>query len=152
MSVTFNRAQLINVANSALAAHERARVDYIKACDKYRADHARQHDNTAKLRVVRDWLTAQLKKGGPIAEPGSDILGGGNFRGLFYTPPGNYDVRDSVVEPDGLLSPAEAIETRSLLKVLEAATGDTVSAAELKLLGLKNLQPVFTAAAREAGK
>ena len=68
---------------------------------------------------------------------------------VFYSPPADYDVRKAVTQPKALLSPVQINETRALLEVLNAATGDVVSANELKLLGLTKLAHVFQAAAGE---
>lgn len=148
MSVTFDRAQLIKVATAALLEHEKQRLVHAEAVRKFRQQHAIENRNTVRARKLRDYLTRELRKGGNVRKPGSDILGSGNLEGLFYSPPPDYVIERSVTAPKGLLSGSELVETRALLKVLQAATGDEVSVNELKLLGLKNLQPVFTAAAR----
>lgn len=151
MSVTFNRAQLVKVAKSAIEAHDKARVAYLAERENLRAQHAAEWNRDLLVRF-RDWLTKQLKTSGPIESPDYDVTGGVGVRDLFYKPIRDYELDRQQVRPKGLLTPAEAVEIGALLKVLEAATGDTVSVNELKLLGLKNLQPVFTAAAQEAGK
>lgn len=150
MSITFNRIQLIKVATEALAEHDRQRLVYAKALAKFRVEHASEHRDRHHLglRRLRDYLTAELRKGGPVSTPGRQVLGTHAVSDLFYSKPADYIVERGTSTPKGLLTPAEATETRALLKVLEAATGDVVSVNELKLLGLKNLQPVFAAAAR----
>lgn len=156
MSVTFNRAQLIKVAEQALAKHQKAAQ--LRAVDitKYRRAHATEHGPASRERALRlrDGLTKALKRIGPVTRKDVRALLGDHYRidDLFYSEPSDYDVRNHVDRPDGLLTPAEATETGALLQVLKAATGDTVTANELKLLGLKNLQPIFTAAAHEATK
>jgi hypothetical protein len=151
MSVTFNRAQLVKVAKSALAAHDKAQVAYVAEREEIKTKHAAEW-NRQRLVNFRDWLTKQIKSGAPVQSPGHDVTGGGNLTSLFYSPPSDWQLDREHKKPQGLLTPAESTEIRALLKVLESATGDTVSVNELKLLGLKNLQPVFTAAAQEAGK
>ncbi|NOR03650.1 hypothetical protein HGK72_26730 [Mycolicibacterium fortuitum] len=151
MSVTFNRAQLVKVAKTALTAHDKAQVEYLAERENLQARHAADW-NRQRLINFRDWLTKKLKTGGPVEAPGYDVTDGANLTGLFYSPMSDYQLDRGQKRPKGLLTAAEAIEIRALLKVLEAASGDTVSVNELKLLGLKNLQPVFTAAAQEAGK
>lgn len=154
MSVTFNRAQLIEVATAAIVAHDAAKADYTAAVDKFNADHLTEWKAKNNLRRLRDYLSAQIKKGSAptIYEARQAVSDGGDLEKLFYREPDTYQIRDGVQKPKGLLTPAEVVEIGALLKVLGAATGDTVSANELKLLGLKNLAPVFTAAAQEAGK
>lgn len=154
MSVTFNRAQLIEVATAAIGAHNAAKAEYTAALDKFKADHLAAWKAQNTLRRLRDYLSAQVKKGGvpTIFEARAAVSDGSDLEKLFYREPDTYAIRDGVQKPKGLLTPAEVIEIGALLKVLGAATGDTVSVNELKLLGLKNLQPVFTAAAQEAGK
>jgi hypothetical protein len=154
MSVTFNRAQLIEVATSAIAAHDAAKADYDKAVEKLKADHLAAWKSKDNLRRLRDYLSAQIKKNAApsVYEARQAVSDGGDLERLFYPGVTTYDIRDGVQKPKGLLTPAEVVEIGALLKVLGAATGDTVSVNELKLLGLKNLQPVFTAAAQEAGK
>jgi hypothetical protein len=149
MSVTFDRVQLIRVATKALLEHEKQKTIHAVAVRKFLVDHAREHRNTVRARRLRDYLTVELRKGGNIQKPGSDILSGGNLESVFYTPPPSWTIDKAVKAPKGLLSGSELVETRALLQVLKAATGETVSANELKLLGLKNLQPVFIAAAQQ---
>lgn len=151
MSVTFHRAQLIKVAGEAIAAHEKAKAEYAKAVEQFKAEHAaRFHDDHREgIKKLRDYLTASIKRGGPVLrrEARAVATAGYDLENLFYSGVDDYIVREKVQRPKGLLTPAELIETGALLKVLEAASGDTVSANELKLLGLKNLGPVFVAAA-----
>lgn len=150
MSVTFNRAQLIKVAEAALAAHTKAQRDYEKACETYRVKHAERHSNDG-VRRLRDYLTAALRRGGPVTRvEAREAVGATDIERVFYDPVADYVVTRNVEAPPKLLTAAQAIETKALLEVLRAATGDTVSVNELKLLGLKNLAPVFTAAVQAA--
>lgn len=154
MSVSFNRPQLITVANKALAEHEKAQRAYRAAYQEFLAKHAEAAIEPTRARAtsLRDGLTKALKRGGPITSVEIRKLVDGRYRvdEAFYDPPHDSDVRRQVTKPTGLLTPAEMVETQTLLKVLHAATGDTVSANELKLLGLKNLQPIFAAAAAKS--
>lgn len=156
MSVTFNRTQLIKVAESALAAHDNAGKAHEAEIAKFKADHAEKQTTLTRERatILRDGLTKLLKRSGPIRfDDLRELNGGDRYLGdRFYKDPDRYELRNEVTSPEGLLTPAEAVETKALLQVLKSATGDVVTANELKLLGLKNLAPVFTAAAREAGK
>lgn len=152
MSVTFHRAQLVKVATEAIAAHEKAKAEYADAIGAYKTRHAAAHHETHRegIKKLRDYLTQSLKRGGPImrSDARQAVFGTStDLENLFYTGVDGYIVERNVTKPKGLLTPAELIETGALLKVLEAAQGDTVSANELKLLGLKNLGPVFIAAA-----
>lgn len=152
MSVTFNRNHLLATANRALANHEKAGKDRQKAIEEYKLQHRLRHIRTYtnSQRELRDLLTKGLKSSGPISL--ADVrraIGGIELSKLFYTPPRDYDIKNDVKDPEGYLNPAEYTETRALVKVLTAATGDTISANELKLLGLKNLVPIFTAAAQQ---
>ncbi|AXN53328.1 hypothetical protein PBI_THONKO_56 [Mycobacterium phage Thonko] len=153
MSVTFNRAQLIKVAEAALSAHDTAQAKYAEACEAYRADHAVEHFNHSEVAKLRDYLSKRLRKAGAAPVSRAEVrsaLGVSDVENIFYQPVDDYVVKRNVEAPPKLLSPAEVTETRALLQVLKSATGDTVSANELKLLGLKNLAPVFTAAAQAA--
>ena len=151
MSVTFNRLQLVKVAEAALTAHDKAQAEYTKACDQYRADHAAEWGGIERIRELRDALTARLKKPGPVSRAEvRKLLAVSDIENVFYVPVDDYTVKRKVTAPAKYLSPSEVIETRALLQVLKSATGDTVSANELKLLGLKNLAAVFTAAAQQA--
>ena len=151
MSVTFNRAQLVKVANEAIAQHDKARAEYDRAVAKFKAAHVAENTAVTRERAksLRDGLTRLLKSSGPIwVSDVRELVGGTHYiTDRFYGGVGTGRIRDNVAVPEGLLTPAQVIETKALLKVLGAATGDTVSANELKLLGLKNLGPIFTAAA-----
>ncbi|WP_100483116.1 hypothetical protein [Mycobacteroides abscessus] len=156
MSVTFNRLQLIKVAESALAAHAKAGTAHEAEIAAFRAEHAEKQATLTRerARALRDGLTKALKGSGPVRYDEVCKANGGDYSlsGRFYSEPSNYDIRNKVTSPEELLTPAEAVETKALLQVLRAATGDVVTANELKLLGLKNLAPVFIAAGREARK
>lgn len=154
MSVTFNRVQLIAVTNRALRAHDEAKKSYQKQVDAFLHEHALDGIRTSHrvgLRM-RNELTRQLRGHKPITHESIEkLLNGANLRGAFYTPPDSYAIKREMEKqglPTGYMSPAEITEAKALLAVLNAAAGDTISANELKLLGLKNLAPVFTAAAR----
>ncbi|OHU29061.1 hypothetical protein [Mycobacteroides chelonae] len=156
MSVTFNRLQLIKVAESALAAHSKAASAHDADIAKFKADHSEKQALLTRERAVilRDALTKALKRSGPIRYEDVRKANGGDYSlsGRFYSEPSDYDVSKEVTSPRGLMTPAQVVETKALLQVLKSATGDVVTANELKLLGLKNLAPVFTAAGREAAK
>lgn len=154
MSVTFNRAALARAAKAALDEDAKVRIAYIKACDKYRAGHATNWNKRGQLKSVRDHLTKVLAKPAPITlgeVRKAAGIGLGSLDDLFYRPASDYEVERNVEKPKGLLSSAQILEIRALQAVLEAATGDTISANELKLLGLKNLAPVFAAASGQPG-
>lgn len=156
MSVTFNRTQLIKVAESALTAHDKAVKTREADVAKYKAKHAEDQVTVTRERALklRNGLTILLKKSGPIGYEDVKKVNGGTYSlsDRFYTGPSDYEIRNNVTSPKGILTPAEVVETKALLQVLKAATGDVVTANELKLLGLKNLAPVFTAAAQEMAK
>lgn len=149
MTVTFSVAGLTKAATAALAQHNKITTDYLKACNDYRMNHAAERTAETRRRAtaLRDELTKALKKAGPVrVEQVPSIRRSSYVTDVFYQPPGDSTVKQNVARPAGLLTPAEAAETKALLAVLSAATGDTISANELKLLGLKNLAPVFIAA------
>lgn len=151
MSISFSRPQLVRVAKAALAADTKARTEYLKACDAFRDRHRRDNTNTDRLRRLRDHLTKGLKGNTALLDRKATrkVFGVSDIEHLFYTGPDDYNVRQAVTAPKELLSAGERIEISALLKVLEAATGEEVTANELKLVGFKNLSPVFTAAAAE---
>ena len=150
MSVTFNRAALVKAANAALTNHDKAQATRTKAVRDYRDNH-RGEWSPEKMGELRDWLTKQLRKAGnaPTKYDARKAMGVSDVEYVFYSKPEDYDIRKAVAVPAGLLSPAQVNETRALLEVLKAATGDVVSANELKLLGLTKLAHVFQAAAGE---
>lgn len=155
MSVTFNRQQLIKTAKQALAEHEKVQVRHHADRQKWLRDHADKATESTRnnARALRDALTKLLKSSGPIkAKDVYRLTDNSNIADRLYKTPESWFVDRNVEKPDALLTPAQVVETNSLLKVLEAATGDTVTANELKLLGLKNLGPVFAAAAAQSGK
>jgi hypothetical protein len=157
MSVTFNRAELIKVAEAALKEHVGAQEAY----QNRRAQFRKRHEADAvertreNARDLRDTLSKALRRGGVVTyKEVRTAMGDDYIRNVFYMPPDDYVVtREMETEglPKGRLNPAEVTETQALLKVLKAAEGDTVSANELKLLGLKNLGPIFIAAAKAKG-
>lgn len=149
MSVTFDRSHLLRVAKKALAEHDKAGVRHAAAVEKYKASHAVKRTKLTReyATTLRDALTQALKTHGPVcSQTAIDALGSNHLRDRLYDEPSTYDINQNVIMPKGLLKAAEVAETRALIAVLEAATGDTISVNELKLLGLKNLQPVFIAA------
>ncbi|AGU91968.1 hypothetical protein ADAWI_50 [Mycobacterium phage Adawi] len=150
MAVSFNRAALVKTAKTALANHEKAQVEHAKAVRDFRDNH-RGEWSPQQLGALRDWLSKQLRKGGaaPTAHDARKALGVSDVEYVFYAAPQDYEIRKAVTRPANLLSPAQVTETKALLEVLNAATGDVVSANELKLLGLTKLAHVFQAAANE---
>ena len=151
MAITFSRTQLVRVAKAALAADAKARQNYLKTCDTFRDRHRRDNTKTEQLRRLRDHLTKGLKGNTALLDRKAtrELFGVSDIEHLFYTGPDDYSVRQAVTAPKELLSAGERVEISALLKVLEAATGEEVTANELKLVGFKNLSPVFTAAAAE---
>lgn len=147
--MTFNRTLLIKVAQEALTQHERVETEHQQAVAAYQAKHAERYAETsrARARELRDALTKALKSPGPIHSKTVSHVTGSRYTDNFYNEPSDYDIKKHVEAPKGLLNPSEIAETRALVQVLQSATGDTVSANELKLLGLTKLQPVFVAAA-----
>lgn len=157
MSITFNKAQLERVAKQAIVVHNKAQADYAAAVEAYKQKYAIEHAKEYRERIksLRDFLSAAIRRGGVIYR--NDVrkaVGGINdIEYLFYRgDPESYEISKNVTTPQGWLSPAQLIETRALIAVLSAASGDTITANELKLLGLKNLAPIFTAAAQDAAR
>lgn len=152
MTVTFNRAHLAQVSATALANHDKAKSRQQGAIEVWKIERATKHRVNYRERTIRlrNMLTSALKANKtPTRQEARDYVGISDIENLFYTPPNDYDVQRDVPKADGLLSPAEVTEIRALQAVLDAAAGDTITANELKLLGLKNLAPVFIAAAAE---
>lgn len=155
MSITFNKSQLERVAKQAISAHNKAQVNYDATVAKYKRDYAIAHalEYRDRIRKLRDFLSTNIRKGGVIYREDARKAAGGinDIEYLFYRgDPESYEINKNVTAPKGWLAPAQLIETRALIAVLEAAEGDTITANELKLLGLKNLAPIFTAAAQDA--
>ncbi|ACF05054.1 hypothetical protein Nigel_51 [Mycobacterium phage Nigel] len=150
MSVSFNRTALIKAAKTALANHEKAGAAYTAEVKAFRDNH-RADWSPQQMGALRDWLSKQLRKTAtaPTVYDARKALGVSDVEHVFYAAPQDYDVRKAVTMPKALLSPVQVNETKALLEVLNAATGDVVSANELKLLGLTKLAHVFQAAAGE---
>ncbi|AER49365.1 hypothetical protein STINGER_50 [Mycobacterium phage Stinger] len=149
MAVTFNRAALIKTAKAAIANHQKSQADHAKAVKDFRDNH-RGERSPQTMGKLRDYLTQQIRKGAaPSAYDARKALGVSDVEYVFYSAPSDYDIRKAVTAPTGLLSAAQLSETNALLEVLNAASGDVVSANELKLLGLTRLAHVFKAAAGE---
>jgi regulator of protease activity HflC (stomatin/prohibitin superfamily) len=153
MTVTFNRPDLIKVARRALAAHDQAIGDQQAAVVRWKAERAAKHatEHRDSQRRLRDALTVSLRNGKLLTRKEARKAAGGvnSLDYLFYDAPGEYETSRDGPKTPAVLTPAEISETRALITVLEAANGDTITANELKLLGLKNLAPVFIAAANE---
>lgn len=153
MSITFKRTQLITVANTALREHERVTKDYERKVTAFKDTHEEKYVLSTRRRAeeLRTLITKTLRKPGrPVyARDLTPALSGSDYLSRhFYVPLRDSEIRNHVPPPEGGLKPAEVAETKALIQVLQAATGDTISVNELKLLGLKNLQPVFIAAGR----
>jgi len=149
MAVTFNRSALIKAANAALTNHTKAQVARTRAVEDYKLNH-RGEWSPEKLTKLRDWLTQQLRRNAaPTRFDARKAIRVNHLEDAFYGAPDSYQINRNVTVPKGLLSPAQVQETRALLEVLKAASGDVVSANELKLLGLTKLSHVFKAAAGE---
>ncbi|AGT12951.1 hypothetical protein KAYACHO_47 [Mycobacterium phage KayaCho] len=151
MAVSFNRAALIKAAKAALANHDKSQAEYKKAVEAWKLNHAAEW-SPEKLGRLRDLITKHLRRAGNPTLTRAEarkVLGVSDVEYVFYTAPQDYEIRNGVSRPDALLSPAQVTETRALLQVLEAASGDVISANELKLLGLTRLSHVFQAAAGE---
>lgn len=152
MTVTFNRAHLAQVSATALANHDKAKNKQLAEIEQWKARRRHAHRVEHRLHTVklRDLLTAALKSNRGLERNAvRDIIGISDVDNLFYQEPSSYEIERNVPKATGVLSPAEVIEIRALQAVLESAEGDTITANELKLLGLKNLAPVFIAAAAE---
>lgn len=155
MSISFSRTALLKAAKEALSQDDKAQVGHKKDCEKYLVTHAA--DSTARTREhaknLRDAINRELRKAGPIRVRAlRDSLGKGmnrDLRDVFYSPADDYEVRRNVIRPAQLLTQAQRVETKALIQVLETAKGETVTANELRLLGLKALGHVFQAAAGE---
>lgn len=153
MSVTFDRLHLIKHAKAALAEDAKAVKAHHQEIETFKRHHCRDQNNVAGQRKLRDYLTAQLRKNAVITR--ADVrkaMGVSDTELLFYTPPGDYEIRKGVDRPVGLLTGPQRTEINAMLKVLEAAKGETITANEMKLLGFKNLYPMFAAAAGEGAK
>lgn len=149
-SITFDKAALINAAEAALKAHERADGEYQKAVAKYRRDNspASKHANIVAL---RDALSAFIKtKRAPTAADVKvfrEAAGTSDIGNLYDKPVDDYQVRNNVSKPTGWLSNERRTSWAGLITMLKAHTGDSVTANQLKLFGYSNLEPLFRAAA-----
>ncbi|AKU45253.1 hypothetical protein GODINES_54 [Mycobacterium phage Godines] len=149
-SITFDKKALIKAANAALDVHDKANVEYRRRCAAYIAENTApsKRDNIVAL---RDALSAFIKtKRTPTLEDtkrfraaaGSDYLSELRDREVSEN-----EVRNNVPRPEGWLNATTVGSYRGLVAMLNAHTGDTVTANQLKLFGYTNLEGLFRAAA-----
>ncbi|ADX31973.1 hypothetical protein TPA2_gp59 [Tsukamurella phage TPA2] len=152
---TFQKTALIDAAETAIAAAEKARAEYVAACDKavLKAQTEELEKNTPRLRALRDFLTKSLKTGAlPTYEAACKAAGvrerySSSMAELFATT--DFDsVRRHVKRPGGWLNESTVDEYRGMVKVLKSMAEDTISTSALKTMGFVKLEPLFSVAAR----
>lgn len=150
-SITFDKVALIDAAEAALKVHAAADREYQKAVAKYRRDTAppSQRDNIVAL---RDALSAFIKtKRTPTAADVKEFRAAAHtsdIGNLYDREVDDYQVRNNVSKPAGWLSNERRTSWAGLVAMLQAHTGDSVTANQLKLFGYTSLEPLFRAAAQ----
>ena len=152
---TFQKTALIEAANTAIDAAEKAREAWTAAQDKavLKAQTEELEKNTPKLRALRDFLTKSLKTGTlPTHEAACKAAGvrerySSSLAELFATVDFDH-VKRHVERPAGWLNQATIDEYRGMVKVLESMAEETISTSALKTMGFVKLEPLFSTAAR----
>lgn len=152
---TFQKSALIEAANVAITAAEKAIEAYAAACDNAEATARRKDHETSekKLRALRDFLTKSLKNGTlPTYEEACKAAGVRNryssaLAEAFVTDDFS-SVRRDIKRPADWMNDATISEYRGMVKVLESMSEDTVSTSTLKTMGFVKLEPLFSTAAR----
>lgn len=149
-SITFSKVALIDAAEAALKAHAKADTEYQAAVAKYRRDNS-PPSQLPKVVALRDALSKFIKSGRtPTAADVKvfrEAAGTSDIGNLYDRQVDDYQVRNNVSKPAGWLSNKRRTSWAGLIKMLQAHTGDTVTANQLKLFGYTHLEPLFRAAA-----
>lgn len=154
MSITFDKAALINAAETALKGHDVADAKWQEDVAKFHEKWTRQYDRLPRVRALRDALTAHLKTGNqPTPEDTAhwrEVAGTDYLSNLAPSRPTRSDMPS---KPVGWLGPETQDRYRGLIALLKAHVEPTVTANQLKLVGFDRLESLFRmAAAADAPK
>jgi len=153
MSLVFTKKSLINAAEKAIKNREGEINEWQKKIDTFRVEHARTWNdkNRERLVTLRNVLTRELKLTGPVtmAAINKDVPNVGYLSDLFYFGPGDYELNQKAGH-----KPNESVIAtyQGLIELMQAHTGDTISANQLKVLGYTNLTALFNDAVRAGGE
>lgn len=155
MPITFKKDALIQAAQDAIATHDAAEAEWRASADKYRAEQIADKDLLPGIKALRNELSAFLRKG---RQPTRDdarafraAAGHDYLHDLYVNNVSDSDVERNVPKPSGWLYRNKADSYRGLIRMLEANTEDTITAAQLKLFGYSDLEMLFRRAAQTGG-
>ncbi|QWY84397.1 hypothetical protein SEA_KNOCKER_55 [Mycobacterium phage Knocker] len=154
MPITFDKSTLIDAAKDAIRTHDAAAAQWEADKAAYIADHASDMDRRAELRALRDAITAFLKTNRQPTRDDANALrrtvSDDYIRNLYVPHVSEREVEQNVPKPKGWLYRDKADSYRGLIKMLEANTDSTITAAQLKLFGYSDLEMLFRRAALTA--
>jgi hypothetical protein len=152
--VGFKRQAVLDATKEAVANLQARLDDWDREAQEQQDRHREAwiRDTLPRLRVVRDKLTAALKKGGVITS--EDV---GDVNRLTFTPLSDWQLRSKLEHIDRNAKRAmieRIIAYQGVIKLLEAQEGeadDVLSLSALKNLGINKLGELFRAAADKGG-
>lgn len=159
MAITFKTKSLIDAAQRAIDNHEEAKRIWDSRLQEKIDEHAAEWHEVGqpRLRELRDLLTSRLKHGKPVLHSEVAELTGNAARyhsdqltGLFFTPLSKSSAAHQAEKPPYLH--ADVRDHRSLIELLTAHTGDTITSAQLTAIGYKNLARLFNDAVRDGAE
>jgi len=150
MSLTFTTESLIDAAKAAIKNNEAELAEWERKREKFLIEHAAvwNEKQRPQVKALRSALTDMLKSSKPIHL--ADVRRAAGLHDLelpFYTPPSDHHISAAI----GQKPTPNNDMLRGLIGLMEAHTGDTISANQLKLLGYDKLQWLFQAAAATPG-
>lgn len=151
MTTTFSRQALLDAAKTAVANMESELVDYDERVEEYKAKHQEKWllNERNQLQVARNLLTKALQTGRVIK---SDALP--DITRLLYREPSSFEIGKGVgyLRNDYKKQFTHRLDAyRGVVRLLEAADGDTLSINQLKTMGLNKLGDLFRVAANTEG-
>jgi hypothetical protein len=152
VTTTFQRAALMDAVKSAISNMKAELDKYDADVAAFKERHRKRWlaESLPQLKRRRDRLTKLLAKGGTVTS--SDL--GGDINRLLYTPPSSYDIGKTVGYIDRSYRKDFAAKINAytgVLALLEAQTGDTISIAQLKTLGINKTAELFRLATNAGG-
>ncbi|QGH80059.1 hypothetical protein SEA_NHAGOS_48 [Gordonia phage NHagos] len=147
MALTFSRAALIEAAEAAVQEdtdkQTRWDADAQRMIDADKTEWMKL--GPARVRKLRDYLTAQLKTGKPINRYAvRKVVGEHDVENIFHVELSDYEIRRELNSRPAL----DTTEYIALIDMLRASTGDEISASQLRSVGFGNLNPLFKQVAK----
>ncbi|AGT12790.1 hypothetical protein PHELEMICH_53 [Mycobacterium phage Phelemich] len=150
MSVTFKTQALIDAAESVIALHDEAVAEWERKTAAHQARHRDLwwENNRERVTALRNYLTRSLKNDTPPTNKEANrLMATTSGYVQFFVPTGE----PSGDKPDGYYV-KNLGDLPGLVAMLQAHTGDTISANELKLVGYDRLTQLFQLAAAAGGR